>query len=104
MTSADSGTKRTRADIAAETREAILAAACEVIAEIGFEKIRMRMVAERAGVSTAALHYHFDTRENLFAEALRYSSTTPAPTSTSSTATPTPRPRGWPGSSRPRSR
>ena len=44
-----------------------------MIAEIGFEKIRMRMVAERAGVSTAALHYHFDTRENLFAEALRYS-------------------------------
>src|SRR5262249_51610354 len=34
---------------------------------------RMRIVAERAGVSTAALHYHFDTRENLFAEALRYS-------------------------------
>ncbi len=73
MTDAASGTKRTRADIAAETREAILTAACEVIAEIGFEKIRMRMVAERAGVSTAALHYHFDTRENLFAEALRYS-------------------------------
>ena len=44
-----------------------------MIAEIGFENIRMRMVAERAGVSTAALHYHFDTREKLFAEALRYS-------------------------------
>ena len=44
-----------------------------MIAEIGFENIRMRMVAERAGVSTAALHYHFDTRENLFAEALHYS-------------------------------
>ena len=73
MTSTASGTRRTRADIAAETREAILNAACEVIAEIGFEKIRMRMVAERAGVSTAALHYHFDTRENLFAEALHYS-------------------------------
>ena len=69
----NTGRKRTRADIAAQTREAILNAACEVIAEIGFEKIRMRMVAERAGVSTAALHYHFDTRENLFAEALRYS-------------------------------
>ena len=65
--------KRTRADIAAETRAAILDAACAVIAEIGFERIRMRMVAERAGVSTAALHYHFDTREKLFAEALRYS-------------------------------
>jgi AcrR family transcriptional regulator len=73
MTTATSGNKRSRADIAAETRGAILNAACEVIAEIGFEKIRMRMVAERAGVSTAALHYHFDTRENLFAEALRYS-------------------------------
>jgi AcrR family transcriptional regulator len=65
--------KRTRAEIAAQTREAILNAACEVIAEIGFENIRMRMVAERAGVSTAALHYHFDTRENLFAAALHYS-------------------------------
>src|SRR3954452_24196932 len=65
--------KRTRAEIAAQTREAILIAACEVIAETGFENIRMRMVAERAGVSTAALHYHFDTRENLFAAALHYS-------------------------------
>jgi AcrR family transcriptional regulator len=65
--------KRTRAEIAAQTREAILAAACEVIAETGFENIRMRMVAERAGVSTAALHYHFDTRDQLFAAALHYS-------------------------------
>ena len=80
MTDADTATdpqgkggKRSRADIAAQTREAILNAACEVIAEIGFENIRMRMVAERAGVSTAALHYHFDTRENLFAAALHYS-------------------------------
>jgi AcrR family transcriptional regulator len=62
-----------RAAAAAETREAILAAACKVIADVGFENIRMRMVAVAAGVSTAALHYHFDTRENLFAEALRYS-------------------------------
>jgi AcrR family transcriptional regulator len=73
MTDSGTMTRRTRAEIAAETREAILTAACEVIAEIGFENVRMRIVAERAGVSTAALHYHFDTRENLFAEALRYS-------------------------------
>lgn len=66
-------TRRSRADIAAATREAILSAACDVIAEEGFEKIRMRMVADRAGVSTAALHYHFDTREKLFAEAMRHS-------------------------------
>ena len=66
-------TRRTRAEIAAATREAILSAACDVIADEGFEKIRMRMVADRAGVSTAALHYHFDTREKLFAEAMRHS-------------------------------
>lgn len=66
-------TRRTRAEIAAETREAILSAACDIISEEGFESIRMRMVAERAGVSTAALHYHFDNREKLFAAALRYS-------------------------------
>src|SRR5262245_52356513 len=57
-TSTDTRGRRTRAEIAAQTREAILQASCEVIAETGFENIRMRMVADRAGVSTAALHYH----------------------------------------------
>lgn len=57
---------------AAQTRTDILVAACDTIAEVGFEKVRMRMVAERAGVSTALLHYHFDNREKLFEEALRY--------------------------------
>jgi AcrR family transcriptional regulator len=33
----------------------------------------MRMVAEHAGVSTALLHYHFDTREKLFTEAMTHS-------------------------------
>ncbi|MFG2196479.1 TetR/AcrR family transcriptional regulator [Streptomyces sp. NPDC048639] len=56
-----------------ETRERILSAACEVIADVGFEKIRMRMVAEHAGVSTALLHYHFENREKLFSEAMAHS-------------------------------
>lgn len=73
MTQSPAKPRRSRAEIAAQTREAILNAACEVIAETGLENIRMRMVAERAGVSTAALHYHFDTRENLFEAALHYS-------------------------------
>ncbi|MGW7367691.1 TetR/AcrR family transcriptional regulator [Streptomyces sp. NPDC054841] len=63
----------TKAERTRETRERILSAACEVIAEVGFERIRMRMVAEHAGVSTALLHYHFETREKLFAEAMTYS-------------------------------
>ncbi|WP_030199825.1 TetR/AcrR family transcriptional regulator [Streptomyces sp. NRRL S-87] len=62
-----------KAERTQETRERILTAACAVIAEVGFEKIRMRMVAERAQVSTALLHYHFETREKLFDEAMRHS-------------------------------
>lgn len=33
----------------------------------------MRMLAVRAGVSTALLHYHFDTREKLFTAAMTHS-------------------------------
>lgn len=61
------------AERAEATRQLILAAACDVIAEAGLETVRMRMVAERAGVSTALLHYHFANRETLFLAALRYS-------------------------------
>ncbi|MER7956733.1 TetR/AcrR family transcriptional regulator [Streptomyces sp. NPDC096030] len=63
----------TKADRALETRERILRAACEVIADIGFENVSMRKVAEHAGVSKALLHYHFDTRERLFADAMTQS-------------------------------
>ncbi|MBF9069410.1 TetR/AcrR family transcriptional regulator [Streptacidiphilus fuscans] len=58
---------------AEQTRRVILLAACDTIAEVGFEKVRMRMVAERAGVSSGLLHYHFATREKLFLEALAFS-------------------------------
>jgi AcrR family transcriptional regulator len=63
----------TSAERAEAARQLILTAACEVIAEVGLESVRMRMVAERAGVSTALLHYHFANRETLFLAALRYS-------------------------------
>lgn len=56
-----------------ETRRRILVAACDVIAEMGFEGVRMRSVAERAEVSSALLHYHFHNRETLFLAALRFS-------------------------------
>ncbi|MGW8357609.1 TetR/AcrR family transcriptional regulator [Streptomyces wedmorensis] len=65
----------TKAERALETRERILKAACEVIADIGFENVSMRKVAEHAGVSKALLHYHFDTREKLFTEAMTHSFT-----------------------------
>ena len=55
------------------TRRKILMAACEVIAEMGFEGVRMRIVAARAEVSSALLHYHFENREKLFLAAMRFS-------------------------------
>ena len=54
-------------------RERILAAAVERIASDGIDGMRIARVAMDAGVSTSLVHYHFETREALLAEALEYS-------------------------------
>jgi AcrR family transcriptional regulator len=54
-------------------RERILAAAVRRIAREGIDEVRIARIAMEAGVSTALVHYHFDTREALLAEALEYS-------------------------------
>jgi len=59
-------------DAAAETRRRILAAAAGRIAEDGLAQVRMATIAQAAGVSTGLLHYHFATKERLFAEVLTY--------------------------------
>lgn len=41
------------------TRERILRAAIELVAEVGADRLRTRVVAERAGVNAALVHYHF---------------------------------------------
>jgi AcrR family transcriptional regulator len=56
-----------------DTRHKILAAAATNIADLGLARVRMATIAREAGVSTALLHYHFDTKERLFAEVLTYS-------------------------------
>ena len=61
------------ARIAGETRERILDAACDVIAEHGIDDVRIARIATLAGVSPALVHYHFTTREALLAEALEHS-------------------------------
>ena len=58
---------------ATETRDRILDAACDVIAEHGIEDVRIARIATLAGVSPALVHYHFETREALLAEALEHS-------------------------------
>ena len=53
-------------------RDRILHAACELIAERGINGARIAQIARAAGVSTALVHYHFQTREVLLAETLDY--------------------------------
>ena len=54
-------------------RDRILAAAAGQIAREGIDGVRIARIAMEAGVSTALVHYHFDTRDALLAEALDYS-------------------------------
>jgi AcrR family transcriptional regulator len=54
-------------------RERILAAAVQRIASDGIDGVRIARIAMDAGVSPPLVHYHFDSRETLLAEALRYS-------------------------------
>jgi AcrR family transcriptional regulator len=54
-------------------RERILAAAVKRIAGEGIDGVRIARIAMDAGVSSSLVHYHFESREALLAEALEYS-------------------------------
>lgn len=54
-------------------RERILAAAVRQIAREGIDGVRIARIAMEARVSSALVHYHFETRDALLAEALEYS-------------------------------
>lgn len=43
----------------------IVAAAIEVIAEVGFAKASIRKIANRVGIAMSAVLYHFGTKDNL---------------------------------------
>lgn len=53
-------------------REAILRAACRAIAERGVDRVRMRDIAEAAGVSPTLPHYYFKTRPELLRQAFEH--------------------------------
>jgi len=55
----------------ARTRQRILDAAARVFREEGYANARLVDIAERAGIQTGSLYYHFDSREDLVAEILR---------------------------------
>lgn len=55
-----------------DARKRILDAAWTLIATRGYHRVRIADVAEAAGTSSAAVHYHFDGKEALLDEALRH--------------------------------
>lgn len=49
------------------TRDAVLAAARDVIAEVGVDELRLKDVSRRAGLTTGAIYAHFESRADLVA-------------------------------------
>ena len=64
--------KKQRKD-AQETRQRLLAAAVEVFADKGFWETTHAEICARAKVNTAAVNYHFGSKENLYVEAWKHS-------------------------------
>ena len=58
-------------DRKAATRASIVSAALELFGRHGFDGATVKAVADRAGFSTAAVHWHFGTKAALYAEAAR---------------------------------
>src|SRR5262245_49858101 len=51
-----------------ETRERILDVALELFNEQGYDKTSLREIADRLGVTKAALYYHFERKEDILLE------------------------------------
>jgi AcrR family transcriptional regulator len=56
-------------------REEILDATIAVVARKGFANTRVSDVAKELGVSSALIHYHFEVKDVLFAEAFQHAAT-----------------------------
>jgi AcrR family transcriptional regulator len=57
-------------DASLDARQRILQATVQCFRAYGYEKSSMRLIATAAKVSQTLLHYHFDTKEKLFAAAI----------------------------------
>src|SRR3954468_11619031 len=63
-------TKRTAAiravaPAAAETRQAIIQAAADLLQKVGYRSFSFRDLAEVVGIRSASIHYHFRTKADL---------------------------------------
>jgi AcrR family transcriptional regulator len=59
--------RRTQAERAAETREALIGAARPLFAEHGFTEVALETIVRAAGVTRGALYHHFADKIELFA-------------------------------------
>lgn len=55
------------------TRSALLDAAAEVFAEVGFRQATIRDICRQAGANVAAVNYHFRDKQGLYTEVLKSS-------------------------------
>lgn len=58
------GGRRTQAERAAGTREALVAAARPLFASLGFADASLETIVRNAGVTRGALYHHFATRQS----------------------------------------
>ncbi|MDA8869882.1 TetR family transcriptional regulator [Rhizobiaceae bacterium] len=65
-------TSSTKASAGPTTRERVLAAAEISFAECGYHAASMRQIATQAGVAQGLLHYHFDTKEQLYSQVVAW--------------------------------
>jgi len=56
----------------ADRRQLLIQAAFEALAQRGFEGLRLREVAARAGIDHSTLHYYFPTRQVLIAAVVEF--------------------------------
>jgi len=62
-----------RQAVSGHKRELILDAAKQVFAEEGLEGASLRAIAVKAGYTPAALYFHFESKEDIYAEVLKAS-------------------------------
>lgn len=67
------GRKTAAAQAGAGSRQAILEAALRTFARNGFGGASMPSIARLAGVAPPLIHYHFESKENLWREVVRFS-------------------------------
>ena len=55
-----------------ETDEAVMRATCRALSTHGYANLTMQAIADEAGKSKAALHYHYDSKRDLLARFQEY--------------------------------